>query len=97
MTTEQGEDVRVVCPDCGDDLCYDELVPRTLGMSVVRLPDGSLEADPDPDTIDEASWEGSETQGIICRSCASQWAPAEAETINQLLARVGVIAAAAEG
>ena len=87
---EQGEEVIVLCPGCGaGELCYDERVPRTMGMSAVRLPDGTLAAEPDPVKTDEASWETSETIGLICESCATTWAPEDGESIEELLARVG--------
>jgi hypothetical protein len=90
--TEDGTEVVVLCPTCGiGEIAYDELVPRSLGMNVVRRKDGKLAAEPDGLKYDECAWEGSMTEGLICPSCAMRWEPEEDESIEELLARIGIV------
>ena len=89
---EEGAEVTVVCPYCENgEIAYDELVPRSLGMNVVRTSDGRLVAEPDGSKFDECAWEESRTVGLVCRSCGSLWNPREGESIEELLARIGIV------
>src|ERR1035437_9195101 len=65
--TEEGTEVVVLCPTCeSGEIAYDELVPRSLGMNVVRRKDGKLAAEPDGLKYDECAWEGSMQERPIC-------------------------------